>query len=791
MRVLEQPPGALGRRLPKRNAIPLVLGKGAFATDLSVPGMLWAKVLRSPHPHARILGIDTEPAARIPGVKAIVTAADVVVNVSGASVRDRPLLAAGVVRCVGEPVAAVAAIDEATAAAAVAAIRVTYDELPAVFDVRSAVAADAPVLHPAKNGYFRLPTLAGWFTNEPGNTSLRFKLKRGDAERAFATAPHVYASRFTTQPQAHVCLEPHAALVRPEPGGRLTVWCTTGKPFRILPQICAALGIDGSRVNVISTDVGGDFGSKAEASIEAICALLARKSGLPVKGVLTRDEVFLGTAHRIASEIDVKLAVGAQGDLQALDLRFVYDVGPYDGYGSMVTVWAAVCAAGPYDIPNVTIDGCSVYTNNLRAGAFRGFGNPQVTFARESLLDVAAKDLGFDPIDFRLRNAWHDGSVTVTDQVLASERNGLGFAETLHALRDRFPAASDRPVSEGVRRRGVGYASGFHGSGYGCLTAADSSSAIVKLNTDGTMTLLTGASDVGQGATTALAQLVAETLGVDTERIILPEQTTDTVPFDGGASASHTVYISGGAAVNAARRLRERILHVAGLRLGAPAGDLAIVDGVVAVRDDPKRSVTFADLSMFAINVHGEQLIEVGAYALRGSLLTPDGKGSPITAYLFASQRAEVEVDLETGVVRVLSLAGAHDVGRAVNPTIVEGQIEGGLVQGLGYALTEDVRQAGGVPLHTDLAHYLIPTAADAPEITAIVVEVPEPTGPHGAKGVGEAGLVPTAPAIANAVASAIGVRITSLPITPEKILAALAARAEPPRIRDLPDVRL
>jgi CO/xanthine dehydrogenase Mo-binding subunit len=548
-------------------------------------------------------------------------------------------------------------------------------------------------------------------------------------------------------------------------------------------QICGLLGLDASRLRIEVPDVGCDFGVKGEVSVEAIVALLAQKTRRPVRGVFTREEEFTGAGLRIATEIEASLGVSTNGRLLALDMTFRNDIGPYDGYGSMITVWSAVCATGPYDIANVRLIGESIHTNNLRGASFRGFGNPQVSFARESLLDIAAKDLDIDPIDLRRRNGWKDGSITATGQELRSDRYGLGFIETLDRLRDRFPSAAGpaevRQGDAGPVRRGVGYACGVHGSGYGCLIDADTSGAIVKLAPDGTIILFSGAMDVGQATTTSIIQIVAETLGVEPAQVILSSQNTDAVPFDGGASASRQLYISGNAALRAAQSLRSQIVKLAADILEVGADALVIRDGIVRAADPnlSNRSLSLARLAIHAINVRGEQPIAFGTCSLQGALLDANGKGNPIGAFLFASQRAEVEVDTETGVVRVLSLAGAHDVGRAINPMVIEGQIEGSLIQGMGYALLEEVRQHEGRPIGPDLESYLVPTSADLPELVPIIVETYEPSGPLGAKGVGEAGLVPTAAAIANAIENATGVRITSLPITPERLLAALKAR--------------
>jgi carbon-monoxide dehydrogenase large subunit len=337
----------LGRRLPKVNSVPAVTGRNEYTVDLSVPGMLHARILRSRHPHARIVRLDVSRARALPGVAAVVTAEDVRPSYLGGSVRHRPLLATKVVRCIGEPIAAVAAVDETIAAKAIGLIDIEYEPLPAVFDVNAATAPGAPLIHPDKSGYGRLPALDQWFVPEPGNLSHRVRIVRGDVEAALARAPKVYKSSFTTQAVSQVCPEAHAALAKIEPSGRLVLWCSTGKPFRIHSQICSLLGLDSSKLRIEVPDVGCDFGVKGEVSLEAIVTLLARKARRPVKGVFSREEEFIGVGLRIATEIEAALGVANDGRILGLDMTFRNDIGPYDGYGSMITVWAAVCAAGP------------------------------------------------------------------------------------------------------------------------------------------------------------------------------------------------------------------------------------------------------------------------------------------------------------------------------------------------------------------------------------------------------------------------------------------------------------
>src|SRR5262245_17914713 len=633
----EERPSVLGRHLPKLNSVPAVTGRNEYTVDLSLPGMLYARILRSPHAHARIVRLDVGRARALPGVAAVVTSEDVRPSYLGGSVRHRPLLATKVVRCIGEPIAAVAAVDETTAAKAIGLIEIEYEPLPAVFDVNAATAAGAPLIHPDKSGYGRLPALDQWFVPEPGNLSHRVRIVRGDVEAAFARAATVYKSSFAPQAVSQVCPEAHAALAKIEPSGRLVLWCSTGKPFRIHSQVCSLLGIDSSRLRIEVPDVGCDFGVKGEVSLEAIVTLLAQKARRPVKGVFSREEEFIGVGLRIATEIDAALGVANDGRILGLDMTFRNDIGPYDGYGSMITVWAAVCAAGPYDIPDVRIVGESIHTNNLRGASFRGFGNPQVSFARESLLDMAAKDLGMDPVELRRRNGWRDGSVTATSQKLSNERHGLGFIETLDRLSDRFPPTADQRGDTGPLRRGVGYACGVHGSGYGCLIDADTAGAIVKLTPDGTFLLFSGAMDVGQATTTSLVQIVAEAIGVEPAQVILSSQDTDAVSFDGGASASRQLYISGNAVLRAAHALRKRILEMAADLLEIGADDLIIRDGVVRAADAAlsNRSIALPQLAFHAINVRGEQPIAFRTYRLQGALLDREGKGNPIEALLF------------------------------------------------------------------------------------------------------------------------------------------------------------
>jgi carbon-monoxide dehydrogenase large subunit len=767
----------VGARVPKRDAPALATGRARYATDLTLPGMLHAAVLHSAHAHARILRVDTSEAERLPGVHAVITARDVPHNLTGVSVSDRPVIAGDKVRYFGDIVAAVAAQTPAIAADALGRIRVDYEPLASVHTLDDALQPGAPLVHEDTTKYAFRAFVKPHPVYEANNISTRFVLRSGDVAAGRAAAAVVVRDRFQTQWVEHVSMEPHAAVASYDPAsGRLTLWASTGKPFRTLLQTAPVLKIPHSQIHLIQTPTGGDFGGKGEPTLEPIVALLSMKTGRPVKGVYSREQEFTASTIKLPFTIDLEIGAAADGHLAFMDCVMQVDTGPYNGMAAEVAMWAAVSLQGPYDLAHIRATAECIYTNNLLGGSYRGFGNPQVTFARELLLDEIAKRLDLDPVEIRVRNAWKPGSKTCTGQVLDPATYAIAATETLEAAaamcawRDRRRAS----VRTGRIRRGIGMATMYHGIGGAIFAGADTSSITLHANLDGTITMLTGTAEIGQGSDTTLSQIVGDELGLPLSSIILAAKDTASVPYEGGSSASRVIYLSGNSARSAAREMARRLREVAADLMEASPGDVELGGGKAWIRGAPDRATGYGAVVLHAVNGMGFQPITTGTFRRPIIKLDENGQGAPFPAFVFATQVAEVEVDVETGKVRIQKIWAAHDVGKAINPMIVEGQIEGALGQGIGYAMTEEILIEGGQALNASLADYHIPTAVDMPPIETRIVEVPEPSGAYGAKGVGEPGLVPTAAAIANAIYDATGIRVTTLPMVPERVLNAL-----------------
>ena len=762
----------VGKRIPRVDGERLVTGAAKYASDSFLPGMLHAKLLYSKLPHARITSIDTSEALKVPGVAAVLTPQDIPSNLIGMTIWDRPVLAGSKVRSLADPVAAVAAEDELTAEKALGLIEIKYEELPAVFDIVEALKPDAPLVHEDKAAYRYAPFVTPPPDLEKNNISTHFKLYRGNVEQGFREADCVIEDRFTTHHVEQMPLEPHAAIASTDATGKVTVWCSTGKPFRTQSQLAAVLALPLSRVRVVQTHTGGEFGGKGEITVEPICAILAAKTGRPVKAVYTREEEFTSSTVRIPFKVQGKIGATGDGRLLALQMEMYLDIGPYNGMGGMVARWVSIIGAGPYVIPNVKLDVYCVYTNNPPGGAYRGFGNAQATFAREVLVDRVGEAIGMNPTEIRLKSSWSAGSTTATGQVLDPAKHGVGIKQTIERVKEitaSFNQSPRVPASQS-RRKGHGIASTVHASGAAFMFGADSSGCIVKLHPDGTVALLTGATDVGQGSDTVLTQIVAEQLGVNIEDISLAAKDTDGSPFDGGSSASRVLYFAGNAAFRAAADARRQLFEVVADRLEANGQDLEARDRKIFVRGSPDRFVSIADAAKMAYNVKGMPIVGSGYFAHTDAQVDENGQGNPVASFMYATHAAEVEVDTETGQVSVVRLVAAHDVGKAINPLVVEGQVEGGLANGLGYVLMENILVDRGRVLNPSLVDYKVPTAEDVRGLQVELVECPEPTGVYHAKGVGEICHVPTAAAIANAVYDAVGIRINDLPITPEKV---------------------
>ncbi len=758
----------VGHSPPKVDGKILLTGEARYSFDVQLPRMLHGKVLRSPHPHARILKIDTSKAERLPGVKAVITAEDtpkIPYHFLGPPHEDKYPLVIDRVRFVGDEVAAVAAVDEDTAEEALSLIEVEYEPLPAVFDPAEAVQPGAPLIHAGKEK----------------NIAAHVVRDSGDWEEALRTAPVVVEGRFTTQPVAQTPLETHGCVAQYDASGRYTFWASTQASDLLRRELANVLGVPLGRVRVVEVFIGGGFGGKSKVGAsEALAGLLAKKSGRPVRLFLTRQEEFTTSGHRSALSIHMWTAAKKDGTLLARRAESYVDNGAYNNVTPATTgVGGSICVS-LYRVPAVRYDGYVVYTNKSWANAFRGFGGPQLVFAVESQMDQLAEKLGMDPLALRVKNSNQPGDVTPVGWEIGT----CGLQECIEKAAAEIDLGwkkTKRPET-GAVKRGRGLAAMIYTVGARAYWDADCAGAFLKIHDDGSASVITGTVDCGQGARTVLTQIAAETLGMKLDDVRIYTMDTEGAPMDSrGASASSVTFISGNAVYYAARQARERLLKVAAEKLEADPEDLDIRESRVFVRSTPERSMTLGEVAkMSTYRQGGEAILESAHYDTPTEFIDHmTGAGNISPCYSFAAHAAEVEVDTETGRVKVLRVAAAHDVGRAINPMLLEAQIHGGLSQGLGYAVTENLSIEGGQFVNGNMADYKILTSKDMPEIVPIIVETSEPEGPYNAKGIGEPVLVPTAPAVANAVYDAVGVRIHDLPITPARVFEALKRAKE------------
>lgn len=742
-----------------------VAGKAIFTADIYPQDSLIGRTLRSRYPHARILQIDTTKARRLPGVKAVVTGRDLPVTYNVA-IKDQPFLAIDTVRYVGEPVAAVAATDQEIAEEALSLITVEYQELPAVFDPLEAMKPGAILIHPDMASYIHDSN----FEPVKGtNICNHFKLRRGNVEEGFARADRVVENTFRSQVIQHVPLEPHATIAQWDASGKLTVWTTAQSPHFILYELARSLNLPESKVRIIVPYIGGTFGCKHGLKSEPVVVALAYfANNRPVKMVLSREEVFTSTVVRGATQVTLKSGVMKDGTIVARQSTVVWDTGGYADVGPLLCRNASYSSTGPYAIPNQWVDGYCVYTNKNVAGAYRGYGVSEMGWAFESHTDALAAELKMDPLEFRLKNLLEEGSVSATGQVLHS----VGVRECLRRV-----AAEIEWGKPAGRWRGKGLACTYKAS-----HAPSSSSAFVKLNDDGSVSVLTSTVDIGQGSNTILAQVAAEALGAPLDSIVVSQADTDFTPPDRSTSSSRSTFHMGNAVRIAAEDGRKQLLDIAADRLEVDPQDLAAREGEVFVKGMPDRSLAFRDLVKTVPGRKGGPVLGRGMYfpqdATALDLETGQG-GRSVAFWLYAAHAVEIEVDPETGEIRVQKIAAAHDVGKAINPLNVEGQIEGGVAMGIGVSLMEELFIENGKTLNPNMADYKVPTICDVPPIVPIVVEVPQADGPFGAKGIGEAPVTPVAPAIGNALFQATGIRMTELPLTPERVFRALKAKKD------------
>ena len=763
-------PDTTARRSPPRlDAADKATGRARYADDIRLPGMLHAAIHTSQQAHARIVACRTDAALALPGVHAIVTGADIAGTRWGGIVKDETMLARDKVRYVGEPIAAVAAIDAATAIRAAAAIEVDYEPLRCVLSPDAALARDAPLVHEGFAGYVKTVDGGGH-----GNIVFETDVAEGDVDHAFAQCDAIVEGTFETQAQHHVYLETNGCVADVDASGRITLYASCQSVHHAQQRVAEELGEPMARIRVIATRVGGAFGGKHASNLHSIAAWLAREARRPVKLVLSRMQDFEVQRSRHPARIWMKTGARRDGTILARDVRVTLDGGAYADESPAVLAFALLMSRGPYRIPNVRAHGAVVYTNKLRAGSFRGFGNPQATFAGESQIDDLAASLGIDPCELRLRNAMRAGDTAFGGQPVASCIVG----DALMRVRDAQRAASPLSPREGTQR-GIGFAVMSHISGL------MGTSATVQLRTDGSIALATGCVDIGQGADTVMVQMCAELLGVPIERVSYAQQDSDVSPYNWKTAGSRSTYMTGRAVSVATIEMRQRMIDQAAQMMECAAADLELVPGgAVGLVGIPKR-VSFKDIALHSLFRSGGPIAATHGFVFDGPGFDPKRASihrlafANLGVYTFGAHCVEVDVDMATGAVAVRRAWCAHDVGHAINPVSCEGQIQGGFVQGMGYALTEALHwNDDGWLTTTTLADYKIPGALDVPpDIHAIVLEDPEPSHPLGAKGIGEPSLVGAAPAIANAIRAATGVRLTTLPMTPERVLDALETR--------------
>lgn len=757
----------VGRSERRVDAVKLATGRGTFVDDVAVPNLLHARILHSPHAHARIRRIDASRARALPGVACVLTHEDVPkVRYTTAgqgwpepSPLDTVVLDSKV-RFVGDRVAVVAAADPEVALRACEAIEVDYEVLPALLDPEQAMEPGAPVVHDEDD-------IAGLVADPKRNVASALHAEVGDVEKAFAAGDRVFEGTYRVGYVQQASIEPHVCISWLDEDNRLVFRTSTQVPFHVRRIVAPLLGIPVSRIRVIKPRIGGGFGGKQEILIEDLCGLLTLRTGRPVRLEYTREEELTAARTRHPQIVKVKTAV-RDGRFTAVSLEVLENTGAYGAHALTVMSVTGNRGLSLYKAPNLRFEAHAVYTNLAVAGAYRGYGCPQAFFALESHVDEVAAALGEDPLEFRQRNHVNEGDDSPIAVVLGEGREGhpqvirsCGLPQAIEQAAREIGWAEKKgaPKGDGPLRRGVGVALAIQASG---IPGVDMAAASLKMNEDASFNLLVGATDLGTGSDTMCCQVAAETLGVPVERIVPYSSDTDMTPFDPGAYASSTTYVSGKAVEKAARGVLEQILQVGARLLGADPATVRAADGKVLAADG--RSVTYEQICLSSL--YEKDQFQIMATASHTSLDSP----AP-----FAACFAEVEVDTGTGLVRVLKVVTAVDCGQAINPQMAEGQIEGGIPQGIGYGLFERMPfDETGRMLFRSFRDYPIASAADMPEVKVILIPTHEPTGPYGAKAVAEIPINGPAPAIANAVFDAVGVRIREIPLTPERVLQAL-----------------
>ena len=768
MVVREQEPGTswplTGQALPYLDAVERVTGTVPYTLNLELPGMLYVKLLRSPHAHARIRSIDASAAERLPGVACVLTGPRLrelpVQTQYGVVVQDKPIVALDKVRYVGDFVAAVAAADEETAGEALEHIAVEYEELPAVFDAEEALQAGSPLLHeefPAQRQTFADIIVS----REPGtNLCNHFKLRKGDVEAGFREADEIFEDVYSTPATQHCPLEPHVVLAEWSREGRLTVWSSTQTPSSVRADLAEVFRLPQAKIRVITSTLGGAYGAKSYIHLEPLAGAVAMLARRPVKLTLTRTEEFLEiTKH--PSKFYMRTGVKRDGTITALEVRAYWSAGAYADISPRLIKNGGYASPGPYRIPHVKVDSYAAYTNLPPAGAFRGYGAPQAHWAGECQIDDIARALGLDPVEMRLRNVLHDGDTFATSEHL----HDVHFDEMVRNTARWIGWGT--PKREAPPRKAVGR--GFAVALKSTVTPS-TSAAGVRIEGDGSLTVLSSTVEMGQGSKGILAQIAADAFGVPYDRVRVVDPDTDITPYDQSTTSSRSTFSMGTAVQYAAEDARNRLREIAAGLMEASPPDIEVAEGRAFVRGTPERGMTIAEV--LARSRH-QQVTGSGTYVTEGGLDPETGQGVAAVHWHHATGAAEVEVDLDTGQVEVTRYHTDVYCGRAVNPRNAGLQNDGSVIFGLGQTLYEEMHYDDGQLLNGNLADYMLPSFEDLPrELSNRLVE--HPGGAGDAHGLGETAVPPVAAAIGNAVRDAIGVRIHDLPITPERVLRGL-----------------
>lgn len=794
---VEMPTGiAIGKNIIRLDALEKVMGQAKYCTDMKLPGMLYAKVLRSPYSHARIISIDTSKAENLRGVRAVITGKDAPEKRFGASVFDQHILARNVVRYIGDPVAAVAADSLDIAEKALELIEVKYKQMPGVFDIDEAWKTDPPaVVHPDlpkyELGKFPPPRLVP----ERPNVCNHRKLRHGDVEKGFKEADLIIENRFTTTRLNHCAFEPHVCIAQVEPDGSLTIWAGRQSIHLAKQYLCNIFNLPPSKVRVITSHyVGGGFGSKVVLHTEPIAAILAIKSRRPVKLVYTREEMFPSGGSRVPFVIYIKDGVKKDGTLVAREMRMLLGMGGYSGSGPLITRNSVYGVVAAYKIPNIKIDSYAVYTNEPIVTSYRGFGTSQPLWAIESQMDIIAEKLGMDAAELRRKHLLKEGDINGTGEIVHS----IGLRECLDKVADFIEWGKESKEEEDPWKRGKGLALGNKYS-----MAPSTALAQVKVHVDGIIEVRESGDEIGQGCATVMGQIAAEEFKVSMDKIKVVWGDTAIIPYlSRGSTSQRTTFNVGNAVRLACQDAKRQLFENAVEKLGVSPEDMDTENGKIYVKSNPSKSINITELFTTERGLlPGEfgDYVEKGAEILgKGIWITWAAPSDPETAqipadaaqrgerlvgfYGYAAQAAEVLVNTETGEVKIEKIGAASDVGYPLNPKMCEQQIEGGVGMGVGSALWEEVMLDKGKVLNPNLHDYKTPTALNMPKMEnykSFLVSAPHKDGPYGAKGTGETQMTPTAPAIANAIYNAVGVRIKDLPITRQKIFKVLKEKRE------------